>query len=58
MLCLKIICGTKLIIERAEKGDTNVPGHTCILFIDLFRLFLEIVNIVEIEEYDEKEKIY
>ena len=43
MACLYIIYDTQIIIERAERGDKNVPEHTMTLFIDLFDLFIRIV---------------
>ena len=45
--CLYIIYDTQLIIERAERGDKDVPSHTMMLFIDLFDLFLKIVRILQ-----------
>lgn len=41
--CIYIIYDTQLIIERAERGDKDVPNHTMILFLDLFDLFIKIV---------------
>ena len=40
MACLYIIYDTQIIIERAERGDKNVPEHTMTLFIDLFDMFI------------------
>jgi len=41
--CLYIIYDTQMIIERAERGEKDVPTHTMILFVDLFDLFIKIV---------------
>jgi hypothetical protein len=32
-----------MIIERAERGEKDVPTHTMILFVDLFELFIKVV---------------
>jgi FtsH-binding integral membrane protein len=45
--CLYIIYDTQVIIERAERGDKDVPTHTMMLFIDLFDLFIKIVRILQ-----------
>eukprot|EP00347_Sterkiella_histriomuscorum_P009045 403342739 len=45
--CLYIIYDTQVIIERAERGDKDVPTHTMLLFIDLFDLFIKIVRILQ-----------
>lgn len=44
--CLYIIYDTQVIIERAERGDKDVPTHTMMLFIDLFDLFIRIIKIL------------
>jgi Bax inhibitor 1 len=41
--CLYIIYDTQVIIEKAERGQKDVPVHTMMLFIDLFELFIRIV---------------
>ena len=41
--CMYVIYDTQLIIERAERGDKDVPSHVMILFMDLFDLFIKIV---------------
>ena len=41
--CLYIIYDTQMIIEKAERGNKDVPTHTMILFVDLFDLFIKIV---------------
>ena len=41
--CLYIIYDTQMIIEKAERGQKDVPTHTMILFVDLFDLFIKIV---------------
>ena len=41
--CLYIIYDTQMIIERAERGEKDVPTHVMILFVDLFDLFLKVV---------------
>lgn len=45
--CLYIIYDTQVIIERAERGDKDVPTHTMLLFVDLFDLFIKIVRILQ-----------
>ncbi len=44
--CLYIIYDTQIIVERAERGDKDVPTHTMMLFIDLFDLFIRILKIL------------
>ena len=44
--CLYVIYDTQLIIERAERGDKDVPTHTMTLFMDLFDLFIKIVQLL------------
>jgi Bax inhibitor 1 len=44
--CLYIIYDTQVIVERAERGDKDVPTHTMMLFIDLFDLFIRILQIL------------
>jgi len=55
--CLYVIYDTQLIIERAERGDKDVPKHTMILFIDLFELFIKVVQLlIKLSEDDKKKK--
>merc|ERR1719305_497145 len=44
--CLYIIYDTQLIIERAERGEKDVPKHSMILFFDLFELFIKVIQIL------------
>lgn len=44
--CLYIIYDTQIIVERAERGDKDVPAHTMMLFVDLFELFIRILQIL------------
>lgn len=44
--CFYIIYDTQIIIERAERGDKDVPTHTLLLFVDLFDLFIKILKIL------------
>jgi FtsH-binding integral membrane protein len=46
MACLYIIYDTQIIVERAERGHKDVPTHTMMLFVDLFDLFIRIVQIL------------
>ena len=41
-----MIYDTQVIIERAERGDKDVPLHAMTLFIDLFELFIRILQIL------------
>jgi FtsH-binding integral membrane protein len=55
--CLYIIYDTQLIIERAERGEKDVPTHAMMLFIDLFTLFIRILTILmELNENNKKKK--
>jgi len=53
--CLYVIYDTQLIIEDAERGNKDVPSHTLKLFLDLFDLFIKIVQIL-IKLSEDKEK--
>jgi FtsH-binding integral membrane protein len=44
--CLYIIYDTQVIVEKAERGDRDIPTHTMTLFIDLFELFIRIIQIL------------
>ena len=54
--CLYIIYDTQLIIERAERGDKDVVGHALLLFVDLFDLFIKILQILIKLSQEEKRK--
>ena len=57
MTCLYIIYDTQMIIEKAERGDKDVPSHTMTLFMDLFDLFIKIVQLLmKLSEDDKKKK--
>lgn len=55
--CLYIVYDTQLIIMQAESGNKDVPLHTMTLFIDLFDLFVRIVQLlVELQDKKGKKK--
>ena len=55
--CMYIIFDTQLIIERAEQGDKDVPTHTLMLFMDLFDLFIRIVQLLlKLQEDKDRKK--
>lgn len=54
--CLYIIYDTQVIIDQAENGIKDVPTHTMILFIDLFDLFIKILQILIKLSDDNKKK--
>ena len=56
--CMYIIYDTQMIIERAEVyGEKDVPKHTLILFMDLFDLFIKIVQLLlELQKSDKKKR--
>ena len=54
--CMYVIYDTQLIIERAERGEKDVPAHVMILFIDLFDLFIKIVQLLIKLNEDQKKK--
>ena len=55
--CMYIIFDTQLIIERAERGEKDVPTHTLMLFMDLFDLFLKIVQLLmKLQEDKDRKK--
>lgn len=46
-----------MIVERASAGSMDIPGHAMELFMDLFSLFVRLVNILLKKEMDrENEK--
>mgnify|MGYP001626688392 CR=1 FL=1 len=56
MTCLWIIFDTQVIVEEAERGHRNVAAHTLKLFMDLFRLFIEILRILQSLDDNKKKK--
>ena len=44
--CIYIIYDTQIIIEKAERGDKDVPTHTMTLFMDFFDLFVKILQVL------------
>merc|ERR1711908_123183 len=54
--CLYIIYDTQLIIERAERGEKDVPKHSMILFFDLFELFIKVIQVLIKLSEDNKKK--
>jgi len=55
--CLYIIYDTQMIVERAERGDKDEISHAMILFVDLFELFIRILQIlIELQKSEEGKK--
>ena len=55
--CLYIIYDTQVIIEQAEMGNKDTIGHAMLLFVDLFNLFIKILQIlIKLKEDGEKDK--
>lgn len=55
--CLYVIYDTQIIIEEAERGHKDVPTHTMKLFIDMFDLFIKIVQIlIKLSEDKDRKK--
>lgn len=55
--CLYIIYDTQMIVERAENGDKDEISHAMILFVDLFELFIRILQIlIELQKNEEGKK--
>ena len=56
--CMYVIYDTQMIIERCEVyGERDVPKHTLILFMDLFDLFIKVIQVLlELQKQDEKKK--
>jgi FtsH-binding integral membrane protein len=46
MACIYIIFDTQIIVERAERGDKDIPRDTLHLFIDMVQLFIKILQIL------------
>lgn len=44
--CLYVIYDTQMIIERAEMGDKDEISHALTLFMDVFDLFIKILQIL------------
>ena len=54
--CLYVIYDTQLIIERAEMGDKDEISHALTLFLDVFQLFIKILQILmELQKRQEEE---
>ena len=57
MTCLWIIFDTQVIVEQSERGYRNVADHTLTLFMDLFQLFIKILQVLnEMDENKKKKK--
>ena len=57
MACLWIIFDTQVIVEQSERGYRNVADHTLTLFMDLFQLFIKILQVLnEMDENKKKKK--
>ena len=55
--CLYIIYDTQMIVERAERGDKDEISHAMILFVDLFELFIRILQIlIELQKNEDGKK--
>ena len=55
--CLYIIYDTQMIVERAENGDKDEISHAMILFVDLFELFIRILQIlIELQKNEDNKK--
>ena len=55
--CLYIIYDTQMIVERAENGDKDEISHAMILFVDLFELFIRILQIlIELQKNEDSKK--
>lgn len=54
LACLYIIYDTQMIVERSELGDKDVISHAMLLFVDLFELFIRILQIlIELQKQQE-----
>ncbi len=55
--CMFVIFDTQMIIEQSERGIRPVAGHAMELFMDLFRLFMQIIQVLlELQEDKKKKK--
>ena len=55
--CLWVIFDTQVIVEQSERGYRNVADHALTLFMDLFQLFIKILQILnEMDESKKKKK--
>ncbi len=46
-----------MIVERAERGDKDEISHAMILFVDLFELFIRILQIlIELQKNEDSKK--
>ena len=55
--CMYVIYDTQMIIEDAERGNKDVPTHTMKLFMDMFDLFIKIVQIlIKLNEDKDRKK--
>ena len=55
--CMMLIFDTQMIVEQSERGHRDVPQHTMMLFIDLFKMFVKIVRVlIELQDDGKKKK--
>ena len=55
--CLWVIFDTQVIVEQSERGYRNVADHALTLFMDLFQLFIKILQILnEMDNNKNKKK--
>ena len=47
LACLWVIFDTQVIVEQSERGYRNVADHALILFRDLFRIFIKILQTLD-----------
>ncbi|XP_015119425.1 probable Bax inhibitor 1 [Diachasma alloeum] len=56
LMCLFIIFDTQLIVEKFHMGSKDFIGHSLELFIDLFRVFRYLLEILEIKEQSKRKR--
>jgi len=54
--CMFVIFDTQLIIEQSERGIRPVAGHAMELFMNLFRLFMKILQVLQELQNEDKRK--
>lgn len=44
--CMMLVYDTQIVVEQSERGFRDVPSHAVLLFVDLFRMFVKIVQVL------------
>ncbi len=55
--CLMVVYDTQIVVDQSERGFRDVPSHAVLLFVDLFKMFVKIVQVlIELNRDSDKRK--